>query len=127
MKASITISDTIGILAIILITLFLVTQILPTVFSTIINQFSTYSAENVARQLSNLITISGSATYKAEINYSAKAQVPSGPGSTSEVLYKILIDSKTIKVVPKFEVNYAENLAAPNTLLSICLLGNIPM
>jgi len=98
MKASITISDFVAIIGIVGIVLLIVTQILPTTLSTVINKFSSYSAENVARQLSNLITVSGSATYKIDIDYAP----------TKDVVYQVSIDSRTIKVVPKFGVNYAD-------------------
>lgn len=98
MKASITISDFIGPIGIVLIVILFVSQIIPTILSTVINKFSSYSAESVARQLSNLITVSGSATYKIDINYAP----------TKDVVYQVSIDSRTIKVVPKFGVSYAD-------------------
>jgi hypothetical protein len=98
MKASITISDFIGIIGIGLMVILFVTQIIPTALATVINKFSSYSAENVARQLSNLITVSGSATYKIDIDYAP----------AKDVVYQVSIDSRTIKVVPKFGVNYAD-------------------
>jgi len=108
MKGSITISDTIGTIGIIGLILLFITQIIPGMLSVIVEKFSSYSAENVARQLSNLITVSGSATHKIEIVYGEKAEVPSDYQKTEEVLYKIQIGSRTIKVIPKFKVNYAE-------------------
>jgi hypothetical protein len=98
MKGSITIEDTIGLLAVIIITILFFSQIFPTIFSFIIEQFSEASAENVARQLSNLITISGAAPYKTEINYTP----------TNKFVYKASIQTKYLTIVPKFDVSYAE-------------------
>lgn len=98
MKASITISDMVGIFGVIVLVILFVTQIIPTLFSTLIQSFAESSAENVARQLSGLITVSGSAPYQAQINYTP----------TSDAVYQIVIDSKTIKVVPKFQTSYED-------------------
>lgn len=108
MKGSITISDMIGIVGIIIAVMVFVTQIMPTLLSVIIDTFSKTSAENVARQLSNLITVSGAAPHRAEINYEMKAHLLSSYKSSSEVLYQVSIKSKTIKVTPEFKVAYAE-------------------
>lgn len=102
MKAQATITDTIGILSVILITVVAVTQMLPRILSVLIETFSRTSAENVARQLASLITISGASTYKIQIEYTP----------TKEVLYEVSSGTRTIKVVPKvvpkYEVSYAE-------------------
>jgi len=98
MKASISITDTIGPLIIILIVILFFVQIIPNVFGVIIETFSKASAENVARQLSSLITVSGAATYKAELNYTP----------TKEVVYHVLIASRSVKVTPKIKVSYAD-------------------
>jgi len=97
-KAELDIADTIGILGIILIVMLLVTQLMPIVGGIIIESFSRASAENVAKQLSSLITVSGAAPYKAELNYTP----------TKDIVYKISISSRTIKVTPKFQVSYAD-------------------
>jgi hypothetical protein len=98
MKGSITITDTIGILAIVIILVVFISKILPSFLSILVDNFSKASAESVARQLSNLITISGAATYKIEIKYTPPKDVD----------YDVLIDSRTVKVTPKFKVSYAE-------------------
>lgn len=98
MKGSITITDTIGMLAMVILLVVFIAQIIPQILSVIIDNFSKTSGEHVARQLSNLITISGSAAYKAELNY-----IPS-----KDVVYKVFISSRTLKVTPKFTVAYAD-------------------
>jgi hypothetical protein len=98
MKGSITITDTIGILGVIGIVILFMVQIMPTLLQTMVVFFSKASAETVSRQLSNLITVSGAAPYRAEIKYFP----------AKEALYKISISSRTIEVVPYFKNAYAE-------------------
>lgn len=102
MKASIAIADTIGVIGVIGIVIFSLTQILPSLLDLIIQTFSKASAENVARQLSNLITVSGAGTHEVEINY-----MP-----LKSALYDVSIVSRTIKVVPKFTASYAEKASS---------------
>jgi len=98
MKSQATITDTLGILIVIVITIMIITQILPSIFSVLIETFSRASAENVARQLASLITVSGTSTYKIQIEYTP----------TKEVLYEVSSGARAIKIVPKYEVSYAE-------------------
>jgi hypothetical protein len=98
MKGSITTTDVVGVLGVTVLVMVFVSQIFPTIFSTIIESFSKSSAENVARQLSNLITVSGSAPYEVEIIYAP----------AKDVLYDIFIGSRAMGVMPKFKAAYAE-------------------
>ena len=102
MKASITVTDMIGVLGVVVIVIVFVTQIFPTILSTIIESFSKSSAENVARQLSNLITVSGSAPHRVEITYAPE----------KNILYDIFIGSRALGAVPKIKVAYAEKASS---------------
>jgi hypothetical protein len=98
MKGSITITDTIGIVTVAIMMVGFITQLFPQILSIIADNFFKASAESVARQLSNLITVSGAATYKIEIRYTP----------TKDVDYRISIVSRMINVMPKFKVSYAD-------------------
>jgi hypothetical protein len=101
MKAIAT-SDTIGIVLVIFVLFLFFSQVFPKLISVITDNFSKASGENVARQLSGLITVSGAATYKIKIDY-----VP-----TTDHTYNIFMKDRTVKVTPIFTVNYAEKASS---------------
>lgn len=101
MKALVT-SDVIGIMLVIISIFVFFTQVMPRMLSLIIDNFSRAAAENVARQLSGLITSSGASTGRIEINY-----IP-----TKSVEYKIIIIGRTVKIIPKFKAAYAEKASS---------------
>jgi hypothetical protein len=87
----------IGIIVVILATVALFLWVSKEIFNFIINTFSQASGENVARQLSNFMTVSG-ASYACKITY-----IP-----TREATYNIQIKSRILKASPIFNVPYAE-------------------
>lgn len=95
-------SDTIGIVFGIFVLFLFFSQVFPKVISVITDNFSEASGENVARQLSGLITVSGAATYKIKIDYTP----------TTDHTYNILMEGRTVKVTPIFTVNYAEKASS---------------
>lgn len=101
MKA-ISTSDTIGIVFAIFVVFLFFSKVFANTVSIITDNFSKASAENVARQLSGLITVSGAATYEIKIDY-----VP-----TTEHTYNIFVKDKTVKVTPIFTVAYAEKASS---------------
>lgn len=101
MKA-ISTSDIIGIVFAILVMFIFFTQVFAKAVSIITDNFSKASAENVARQLSGLITVSGAATNEIKIDY-----VP-----TTEHTYDIFVKDRTVKVTPIFTVAYAEKASS---------------
>jgi len=101
MKA-LTTSDIISVLFAIVVLFLFFSQIFPRVVATITDTFSKASGENVARQLSGLITVSGAATHEIKIDY-----IP-----TKQHTYNILIKDRTIKVTPIFKVAYAEKASS---------------
>ena len=101
MKA-LTNSDIIGIILATLVVFLFFQQVFARTVSIITDNFSKASAENIARQLSGLITVSGAATYEIKIDY-----VP-----TTEHTYDIFVKDRTVKVTPIFTVNYAEKASS---------------
>jgi len=101
MKA-ITTSDAIGIVLGVFVLFLFFSQVFPKVYALITDNFSKASGENVARQLSGLITVSGAATYKIKIDYTP----------TTEHTYNVLVKDRTVKVTPIFTVNYAEKASS---------------
>jgi hypothetical protein len=101
MKGAIT-SEIVGFILVILTLITFFTVILPKYLSTIIELFSKTSAENVARQLAGLITISGAAPYKIDIEY-----LPS-----RDVSYSFEIKNRNIIIKPEFKVSYAEKASS---------------
>ncbi|MEM5854330.1 MAG: hypothetical protein QXG39_09270 [Candidatus Aenigmatarchaeota archaeon] len=91
-------SEMIGIALVIFSLITFFTVILPKYLSTIVELFAKTSAENVARQLSALITVSASSPYVIEIDY-----IPS-----REVTYKVSLFGRNLKIIPQFKVGYAE-------------------
>ena len=100
-------SDTIGILLTIFTTIFFLVYILPTLFSTIIETLSKSSPEDVARQVSNLISSSAISTFESEIEYS--------PRKDNE--YKIEIFDRIVKVSIKSKLAYAEKTESKKPIL----------
>jgi len=94
--------DVVGIMLVIVITFVVFTQAIPRIISTIGESVSKISAENVGRQLSGLITISGAAAREIRIDY-----IP-----TTDQTYNTGIKSRTIKVKPNFKMTYAENASS---------------
>jgi len=101
MKGTIT-SEVIGFILIVFTMITFFTVMLPKFLSTIIELFGKTSAENVARQLAGFITISGSASYKIDIDY-----LPS-----RDVSYSFSIKSRNIIIKPEFKVSYAEKASS---------------
>jgi hypothetical protein len=101
MKAAVT-SEIVGIMLVVLVEFVFFTQVVPRILSVIVESFSKASAENVARQVSGLITVSGAATREIKIDY-----IP-----TREHVYDVAVKTRTIKVVPKFTVPYAEKASS---------------
>ena len=97
-----TTSEIVGIMLVIAVTFAFFVLIFPNILSIIVEGFSKAAAENVARQLSGLITISGSSAYKIKIDYTP----------TKEHTYKIEIKSRTIKVSPEKLPRYAEKASS---------------
>jgi hypothetical protein len=89
--------DFLGIVLVIFLTFVTVAAMLPKLLELIIQAISLTSGESVARQLSGLITISGAAPYKIEINHTIE-----------KVKYDVDIQTRTILVKPKYKVPYAE-------------------
>jgi len=100
-------SDTIGILLVILTTVFFLVYILPTLFSTIIETLAKSSPENVARQVSSLISSSATSTFESRIEYF--------PGKDKE--YKIEIFDRIVKVGIKSKLSYAEKTQSKKPIL----------
>ena len=95
-------SDIVGVMLIIVAMFLTFTQIIPKIISTIGESFSRASGENVARQVSGLITVSGAAPHEIQIDYI----------QTKEHTYNVEIISRTIKVTPNFKVPYAEKASS---------------
>lgn len=93
-----TTAEMIGIVLVILLLITIFTVILPKYLSTIVELFAKTSAENVARQLSALITTSAASPYEIKIDY-----IPS-----KDVTYKVSVFSRNLKIMPRFKVGYAE-------------------
>ncbi|MEM2506776.1 MAG: hypothetical protein QXG39_03755 [Candidatus Aenigmatarchaeota archaeon] len=101
MKGTI-VSDTIGVLAIIIMIFIFFFQIFPRILEIITDIFSKTSAEAVAKQLASFITVSGAATYRIEISY-----IPS-----RTITYNIQTNNRMIKVNPNYKVTYGEKTSA---------------
>ena len=101
MKA-ISTSDTIGIAFAVFVLFLFFSQVFPRIISVITNNFSKASAENVARQLSGLITVSGAVTHEIKIDYTP----------TTDHTYNIFVKDRTVKVTPIFTVAYAEKASS---------------
>jgi hypothetical protein len=101
MKGAVT-SEVVGFALITLTIITFLTVILPKYLSTLIELFSKTSAENVARQLAGLITVSGSTPYKINIEY-----FPS-----KDVSYTIEIKNRNIMVKPEFKISYTEKASS---------------
>jgi hypothetical protein len=95
-------SEMVGFILVVLTLITFFTIVLPKYLSTIIELFSKTSAENVARQLAGLITISGAASYKINIEY-----LPS-----RDVSYSFKIKNRNIIIKPEFKVSYAEKASS---------------
>lgn len=93
-----TTGEMIGIVLVTLLLIVTFTVVLSRYLSTIVELFAKTSAENVARQLSALITTSAISPYEIKIDY-----IPS-----KDVNYKIYVFNRNLKIVPRFEVGYAE-------------------
>ncbi|MEM3393665.1 MAG: hypothetical protein QXY79_01295 [Candidatus Methanomethylicia archaeon] len=87
----------IGIVVVMLTTVALFIWASKEIFNFITQIFSEASAFNVATQLSNLMTVSGS-SYFSEIIYTP----------TKDITYNIQIKSRLLKIKPNFDVPYAE-------------------
>ena len=94
----------IGILGVILATVILFVWASHEIFSFISQTFSEASAENVARQLSSFMTVSG-ASYMSRISYTP----------TKKVTYNIQIKSRVLNIAPNFNVPYAEKSSSTHT------------
>lgn len=105
MKAAVS-SDVIGIMLVVLTLFVFFAVVLPQLLSIITETFSKASAETVARQLSGLITASGASAYEIKIDY-----IP-----TKDVVYDVSVADRTIKIVPKFTVSYAEKASSTQSL-----------
>lgn len=101
MKGAVT-SDIVGIMLIILTLIIFFTVMFPRFLSTIIELFGKTSAENVARQLSGLITVSGAAPHEIRIEF-----LPS-----RDVTYSFSIKNRNIMVKPELKVEYAEKASS---------------
>ncbi|MEM5773016.1 MAG: hypothetical protein QXL86_02200 [Candidatus Aenigmatarchaeota archaeon] len=89
--------DFLGIVFIMFLTFVVVAAMIPKLLELIAQAISLTSGESVARQLSGLITISGAAPYKIQINHTIE-----------RVKYDVDIKVRTIIVKPKYNVPYAE-------------------
>jgi hypothetical protein len=101
MKGAIT-SEIIGFMLVILTLILFFTVALPKYLFTLLELFGRTSAENVARQLAGLITVSGSSPYKINIDY-----LPS-----KDVSYSFEIKNRNIIIKPEFKVSYAEKASS---------------
>lgn len=96
MKATVE-TSMIGIMGVLIATIILFIWASREIFNFISQTFSKASAENVARQLSSLMTVSGT-SYMSKITY-----VP-----TKQVSYSLQINSKLLKVSPYSKMLYGE-------------------
>lgn len=105
MKAVVT-SETVGLLLTAIVLIIFFSQVFLRIISLLVEKFSKASAENVARQLSGLITTSGASVYRVRIAY-----IP-----TREVSYRVTIHDRVLRVVPKLKVEYAEKASSTQPL-----------
>jgi len=102
----VSVSDVIGVGGVILILFLFFFYILPKTFSFVIENLSSSSSINVAKQLAALISVSAS-SYSTQIEFLVR----------EEVKYKVEVNGRVIKIIPKFKTTYAEKSSARESFL----------
>lgn len=90
--------EILGILFVIILLITFFTVILPKFIDTITTQLIGSSAEVIAKHTSGLITLIGAASYDARLNHLF----------SENVKYTVEVEGRTLKIIPHFEVKYAE-------------------